>query len=313
MPVPTVILAAAALAQLTTSAPSLPSLSAIPQPRAKISLRYAGREAERPVPFEVVKGVIVFKLTVAGREASAILDNGAQQSLLDEAFARAAGLEVGAPDGAIVTLNGSAPKRRVSKVPLSIPGAFETEVPAMATMDMAALSRIVGRKIDFVFGADFFGTNVLAIDPARRMLRIGPRGGARLPPTIPAFDLSGERPHIQVLVNDRPVSLEVDLGSNDMLVLTPEAWARVGEGVNSGMSVRNRDVTDHTKSTQVQIERLPQIKLGPIQADNVTASIKPWPISQGDGSIGYGLLQRYLVIIDAGVNRMWLARPVPAP
>jgi predicted aspartyl protease len=307
------LIAAVALVQGPEPAATSAPKPAIAQPSSSITIRFAGPQAERPIPFEVVKGVVVFKVKIGGREATAVLDNGAARSVLDEAFAGGAGLEMGPPDGVVITQHGSAEKRRVSKVPLSIPGAFDVEIPAMSAIDMSGVSAILGRKVDFIFGADFFNITLVAIDASRQMMRIGPSGGMRLPPTIPFFALEGEQPHIEVLVNGKPVSVMVDLGSNNMLLLTPDAWKRVGRGIDSGMTTRNLNVIDATKSVEVQTEILPQIKIGPIDADNVTATIRPWSLSKGDGTIGFGLLQRYLVIIDAGQKRMWLARPAPRP
>jgi predicted aspartyl protease len=307
------LIAAVALVQGPAPAAASAPKPDIAQPSSSITVRFAGREGERPIPFEVVKGVAVFKVKIGDREAKAILDNGAARSVLDQAFARAAGLEVGPPDGVAITQHGSVEKRRVSKVPLSIPGAFDVEIPAMPAIDMSAVSTVLGRKIDFIFGADFFNITVVAIDASRQMMRIGPSGGVRLPPAIPMFSLEGEPPHIEVLINGKPVSVTVDLGSNNMLLLTPEAWTRVGGGINSGMTTRNLNVIDATRSIEVQTEILPQIKIGPIVADNVTATIRPWSLSEGDGTIGFGLLQRYLVVIDADHKRMWLARPAPHP
>lgn len=313
MTVLTALVAAVALVQGPAPAAAPAPKPAIARPGSSVTVRFAGPRAERPVPFEVVKGVVVFKVKIGDREATAVLDNGAARSVLDQAFARAAGLEIGPPDGVVITQHGPAEKRRVSKAPLSIPGAFDVEIPAMPAIDMSGVSAILGRKVDFIFGADFFNIAVVAIDASRQMMRIGPSGGVRLPPSIPLFALEGDQPHIEVLVNGKPVSVMVDLGSNNMLLLTPEAWTRVGRGVNSGMTTRNLNVIDATKSIEVQTEILPQIKIGPIDADNVTATVRPWPLSKGDGTIGFGLLQRYLVVIDAGQKRMWLARPAPRP
>lgn len=314
MPVLTAILSAAVIAQ--ASASPAPRAEPAPAPAQSepltLTMRFAGREGERPVPFEVAKGIVVFTVKIAGRDALAVLDNGAQGSLIDQSFAKEAGFQIGPSEGVIVTVAGSVPKRRVSNVPLSIPGAFETDIPALAAMDLSAVSRIVGKKINFVFGADFFNITTVMVDASRGMMRIGPRGAARLPPTIPVFAVAGERPHIQAAINGKPVSLMVDLGANNMLVLTPEAWARIGGSADSGRSHTNYSIIDGAKS-QVQTELLPSVTLGPIHADNVTASIQPWPISQGDGAIGFGLLRRFVVIADLGEKRLWLARPAAAP
>lgn len=314
MPVLTAILSAAILAQASASPTPQAAPAPTPAPSAplNLTLRFVGREGERPVPFEVAKGIVVFTVKIAGRDALAVLDNGAQGSLIDQSFAKEAGLQIGPPEGVIVTLAGSVPKRRVSNVPLSIPGAFETDVPALAAMDLSAVSKIVGKKIDFVFGADFFNITTVMVDASRGMMRIGPRAAARLPPTIPVFTVTGEQPHIEVTINGKPVSLMVDLGANDMVVLTPEAWARIGGGADSGRSHTNHSIIDGATS-QVRAELLPSVTLGPIRADNVRASIQPWPISKGDGAIGFGLLRRFVVIADLGENRLWLARPAPPP
>lgn len=67
------------------------------------------KDGRAPLAYALVEGNIVFKATLADREIWAILDTGAERSIVDVGFAGQARLTVGPPEGTIRTSTGPVP------------------------------------------------------------------------------------------------------------------------------------------------------------------------------------------------------------
>lgn len=273
---------------------------------------FLGRDKAAPTPYEIVEGLIVFRVSVAGREVWAILDNGAQRSLMDEAFAREAGLTPGVPSGDYIAPSGAKlPRRPVFDVSLVVPGAFEAKLPTVQALNTAVMSKHMGRKIDFVFGADLAGLLVIQADPERRSLRMGPSGAVRAAPGVPLLALLDGTAQVQAMIGGKPVRLTIDLGSNSGVTLTPQAWDRLGLGIETHPGVRtNAD----GRPQRIETAMLPQIRLGDVTVEAVQATIGPWAgVDVVDGVIGMGVVGRYPFLLDIRQGKLWLREKPPIP
>lgn len=267
--------------------------------------RFVPLAARKTAPYELVQGHIIFKAVVAGRDVWALLDTGAERSLIDISLATSAGLSVGAPEGTLRTSTGSfIPKRRVSNVRIAIADQLEIQSPAVAGMDMTALSEAVGRKIEFVLGAEFLSLTALKLDPVRRTLDLYPSGALRPPSGFPSLPLKGGY-RIEILVDAKPVLVDLDLGAAGALTLEPEAWARVGPA-------NARVVTGETKGADGQGRTsdfgvLPLMAIGDNRFTNVRTKIMPWSDKDTEGAVGMALLDQLLIVLDVKAGTMWLA------
>ncbi|UIJ45270.1 retroviral-like aspartic protease family protein [Sphingomonas cannabina] len=268
-----------------------------------VQLRFLTKDKRAPVQYETAGNLILFKANVAGRDVLALLDNRASPSLIDAGLAQAAGLAFGTKTKMIRTATGELPARLALSVPVAIPGQLTIQGPA-AAVDLAPLSKLVGRKIEYVLGAEHFRELSVNVDPGRRTFQLAPSGAAKPPEAFPMVALRGDRPQIEVTVNGQTLLLTVDMGASDGLSLMPAAWARLGikDAQLSGKLVAGGEGQLH----MVDSARLPEVGIGPVAQKDVPATIKPWPAEFGDGLLGMGLLGRFFFVMDVKAGKLWL-------
>jgi predicted aspartyl protease len=253
----------------------------------------------------LVRGHIVFKARVEGRDVWALLDTGAQRSIVDIALATAAGRAVGLPEGTIrSSTNFAIPKRRVSNVSISLPNQIDIQSPAVVGMDMSAMSGAMGRKIEFVLGADFLSLMAFKVDPGPQALEFYPSGALAPPPGFPSIPLRAGY-GIEILVGDRPVLVELDLGATSALILDPSAWARVGSPSAKLSPGGTRGVDGQVQV--VDFTTVPSVKIGSNQYSDVRAKIMPWSNGDLEGAVGMELMDRLFMVLDVRAEKFWLA------
>lgn len=283
---------------------------AAPTPEIQVQVRFAPLNAHKPSPYELVHGHVVFKATVAGRDVWALLDTGAERSLIDTALAADAGLRIDAAQGSLRTSTGaSIPKRRVSDVQIKIADQLDIQSPAVAGLDMAAMSEAMGRKVSFVLGADHLSQLAVKLDPTKRTLDLYPSGALRAPAGFPSVPLKGGY-SVEVLVDGKPVLVELDLGASGALTLEPEAWARVGPANARVERGETLGVDGHPRAADFGV--LPVVNLGANRFANVRTKIMPWSGDETEGAIGMDILDQLFIVLDAKAGTLWLARPQPA-
>ena len=141
-----VLLAALAGAPVLAAA-ATPDPAAPPPRSMSFSLRAVPAESRGPLPYELVRGLIVFKMAVNGKEALAILDTGASRSIVDLNFALANGLAVSSETQTGTTPNGTITVRLVDNVSIALPGQFEGSLPQIGALDLASVQANAGRNI----------------------------------------------------------------------------------------------------------------------------------------------------------------------
>lgn len=261
-----------------------------------LTIRFFGKsEQGGPAPYELANDRMVVKARVAGRAVWALLDNQAERSLIDARFASDAGFRIDPPSGTVKTSFGEIPKRRVSDVPILIPGQFEMRAPAIAAADLKLLSQAVGREISYVIGGDMFGLFALLIDPGKGTFQIERGGSAKVSDALLPIPLREGSGRFEATINGKPVTLAIDLGSRAALRLSAEAWTRIAPQIAGA----HPTMTGTARATGVTI--------GPVTGTDVDVEIGPLLGEQADGVVGMGFLKRYLVVLDLQQNKLWLA------
>jgi predicted aspartyl protease len=276
----------------------------------QFTIEFAAQQERAAVPYELVRGVVMFKALVNGREVWAMLDNRATTSLIDATFARSLGLEL-IPDAARVNApTGSLERWHVREVDLSIPGQARTRAPATAT-DLAPLSTAAGQSISLIVGKEYFDGLVFLFTPHDRHFQLGPSGSLTLPATTPFVVLQNSRPQIEVLVAGQPTVLTVDLGYNGDIALSQDAWDRLGMGALP--TVPNQSVYIDGAVVEGAVTTIEEVSLGPARVGRVKVAVLPAVPDDRDGLVGFGLLSRLIFAIDVKAQRLWLIAPAPQP
>jgi hypothetical protein len=300
------LLAAAALLAQPAAEHPLPAPAAGP---AQAGLRghltiHAPAAAQRHWVHYSRADIILFRATVAGREAWALLDTGADHSIIDSGLARAAGLAVAGSGPAIRTPTGVMTSGIVRDVTLAIPDHLTVQMTIAPEADLSRLSAQLGQPVGFVLGWDVLGQVALVVDPGRQAFWIARSDEVRAPAGSRALPFSREGRRLPVRIGDHELSLLLDLGHNGVIGLRPEAWALVappGTETTAGRSLQAEG-----EVTPIRLGRLPQVTLGNATLNNVPTSIRPLANISADGIIGMGLFRRVGFLLDAPGGRMWL-------
>ena len=164
-------------------------------------------EAQRAqVEYQTVKGRVVFRAKLGEREVWALLDNGADRTLIELETARAMGLKLDTAKGQVYGAGGgSLTSQWVEGVPVSIPGQFTARMP-MLGLDMRAASKILGHRIELVIGADMLMYMALKIDPFTRQFHLTHTGRMDGVAGHRAIAMRGKRALVEMRIEGKPVS-----------------------------------------------------------------------------------------------------------
>ena len=185
------------------------------------------RKDRRPVDFEFVHGLIMFRATVAGQSSWVVLDNGAGSSLLDANFAKAQSLQLAGPLPPLQTATGMVERQRVNGVSVEIPHQLKFTSPFSAA-DLALPSKSLGRPVTMVMGRPFTSNMGFLIYSSRRQFILGPSGKLRIPPGTKYAPLLNELPQVNIEIDGQPLVATIDLGSDSAVKVSQSAWARLG-------------------------------------------------------------------------------------
>lgn len=296
-----------ALALLPVAAPAF-SRAALVQKRSPpllsepFQIRFDDEATRKPALLEIAQGLALIPVSVAGRNAWALLDNEVGVSLIDSDFARAAGLSVTKRAGTLETGRGRVSLRQVGRVAVVVPGQMRFE-RSWRAVDLAPMGAVAGRKVDLVLGAEFFGSLAFAIAPEQGRFEVAPSGSFAPPAGTPLLTLSRAHPHVDVVVNGQLLSLIVDLGFDGLVALAPRAWAKV---IPADARTLQRTITTlDGKPFSAQSALAQDIRLGPLHVSDGEVSQRPVPAGE-DGFLGMGLLLKSSFILDIKAGKLWL-------
>jgi hypothetical protein len=223
-----------------------------------------------------------------------LLDSGAGASVLDVSAARA----MGCPLGSVRTVRGvggRAAAYDVAGLKLCASGVALPS-PRLA-LDLSALSRACGRRVDGLIGADFFQARIVQVDFGAQKLRL--LTPAELPRTAVALPLAlrGDAWCVRASINSGK-----------------DGWARVDTGCDTAVEwVTTARSTQSTAGTSIAAaagssEAVPAtLQLGPLRMAEMPTGFRTTPIFAGEsGLLGNRLLERFTVTFDVAKKRLFL-------
>lgn len=199
-----------------------------PEPR----LAFADGRATPWLPYARRASVPTVRVRIAGREIFALIDSGAQYSVIDRAFAA----ELPEQGRALFDIplvaygvGGGSQVGRGTTLDLDLPGLMVTRLRA-AILDLGPLASAEGLQTPLIIGRDLLEQVVLAMEPARRHVRLVAREAfvrpADLAPTT--VHLAGGAMVAAVTVEGVDVDAVVDTGASSLLALDRESATNAG-------------------------------------------------------------------------------------
>jgi predicted aspartyl protease len=258
----------------------------------------------QPVAIEMHNGRIFVPAELAGHASEALLDSGAEMTLVDTGYAREIGLTATGGDK-VQGSGGEAEARFAEGVTLRVAGKTLTGL-TVAILDLSDISKRLngGVPIHMIVGREFFDSGRWSIDLRRGTLAAASRDetprGIRLPLTsthgIEALPASAE--------GLPPVLAVLDLGNGSGVMVGKTYADRVGF---------TRDGRPQTRAQGGGIgggRERPVVTLSRLEVagkvfHTVPATIDETPSAE-DLNIGTGILGAFRITVDYAEHAVWL-------
>lgn len=242
-------------------------------------------------------------VTIQGVETEALLDSGAEMTLLDTGFASHAGLVAFGEEEARGTGEGT--ERVQFAQGVTILAAGETLADRMvAVMDLGDISaRLIGSPLTAILGREFFDAGAIYLDIEEGILEAAPSGRAPQGDMVQLSDAHGIK-QMPVLINGQPVLADFDLGNGGDILLSAafaEAAGLLAEDNILGTATGG-GIGGPVERTLVRIDSL---TIGSATLHGLTGAVSP--SSDGaDMNVGVPVLRGFRMVIDFPQGRVWL-------
>jgi predicted aspartyl protease len=251
---------------------------------------------------KVVGNRLYVPATVNGHQVEALLDSAAEISIAD--VAAASGLGLG--QGTDVTARGSGGEQQARVVPeanVEALGVTLKGVP-LAIIDLSDVgARLLGRRIDFILGRDFFDTARLAIDISGGS--IAAVSGPEKPPGV-ELTLTEHDGIVAIPVEfaGKTVQADFDLGNGTgVLISRPQAQ-------RAGLKVVGIEPAGGIGGAAArEVVFLPSLAIAGKRFSHVRAHIDPQD-NAGDLNISVSQLRQFRIVTDFAAKKVWLD-PIP--
>ncbi|HTJ24270.1 MAG TPA: aspartyl protease family protein [Gemmatimonadaceae bacterium] len=268
------------------------------------------------LPVDVWNNHIYVKVCIAGRELDFILDTGAGSTSLDLNTARQLGVGL----GQTLTVGGAGAGRvegaRIQGASVTLAGTSITQ-PVVLAIDLSRLPPREAHRMDGILGDDFIERNVLAIDYARRELRIYDRDSFHYdgPGTAVPLTLINRFPHIDAAVKladgeTVPGRFVIDVGSGAALSLAKPFVDEHRLRERVGPTIRRSASGGIGGMTTTEFGRVATLSIGSVDLSRPVVQLYgdsagvfsrsgPWV-----GNIGGAILRRFTLFLDYHAKRM---------
>ena len=250
-------------------------------------------------PLKFVNGRLFIPATVNGVETEALLDSGAEGTIVDPALAAKAKFSAGTPQ-LIKGSAGSEQARLVEGVTLSTLG-LELHPEAIVVLDLSDLSsRLIRRPTQAIVGRELFDAARLRIDLSGGTISVV---GKDATPPGAKLALTGHAgiEGIPVRANGVAAQAEFDLGNGSDVMISRDLAKKLhlkilGKRAGGGIG----------GAIQRDFVRLSRLKVAGRTFRNLTATIDDQP-SHNDMNVGTSILKNFLITTDFKDRSVWLA------
>lgn len=249
-------------------------------------------------PLKFINGRLFIPAKVNQVATEALLDSGAEATIVDPALAARARF----PEGTPQTMKGSGGEAQARIVEGVTVGALGVQLhpEAVVVLDMSDLSaRLIKRPTQAIVGRELFDAARLKIDIGRRQIAVVSRtdspAGTRLPLTEHAGIES-----VPVLANGTRAQAEFDLGNGSNVMISRDLVKRLKLpiiGKKSGGGIGGAVERDFV--------RLNSLEVAGMRFRNVLATIDDQD-SHNDMNIGTGILKNFRITTDFKGRAVWL-------
>ena len=260
-------------------------------------------QAASAAPLELFNNRLFIPVTVNGVSTTALLDSGAEMTILDDDFARRLGLQ--SQGSATAHGSGAATMQASFADDVRIDLGFATHSFRTGIIDLGEVSqRLIGRNVDLIVGRDMFDRERLRIDmiggSIDRVTADAAPAGVRLPMTnrrgVPAIQASIE--------GGAPAEAVFDLGNGSEVLIGSAYAARIGLNAPERV-VERRQGGGLGGARQRDIVRLRSLTVAGREFRDLPAAIDPGS-SASDVNLGTSVLRHFIITADFAGQAIWL-------
>lgn len=244
-------------------------------------------------------GRLFIPATVNGVATEALLDSGAEGTIVDPALALKAKFAAGTPQ-VIKGSAGTEPARIVEGVTVQALG-IELHPEAVVVLDMTDLSnRLIKRRTSAIVGRELFDAARLRIDINRGEIAVAEKGATPSGRKLPLTAHAGIEA-IPVRANGVDAQAEFDLGNGSDAMISRDLAKKLHLKVLGSRS--GGGIGGAVKRDYVHLDRL---EVAGRTFRDVTATIDDQP-SHNDMNVGTSILKNFLITTDFKDRAVWLA------
>jgi hypothetical protein len=263
---------------------------------------FAAFAADNPaVPLTVRADRLFLPIEVNGQRTEALLDSAAESSLIDPRFAHQLKLQISGQ----ATARGSGGQEGAQFAQVSVQAASLTlKNLTVAVLDLSDVSRrLVGTRVEFILGREFFDAARLRVDIDRGTLRVLSRTSPVNGTALVLTDHAGIE-SVPVQVEGVAAAADVDLG-NGSEVLIGKGFAERNGFLTPGRVIATRSGGGIGGKRDREILRLSTLQVGGSTFADVEAAVDAMD-NAGDLNLGVRILRHFIVVTDFAQHRMWL-------
>jgi predicted aspartyl protease len=253
---------------------------------------------------------IVAEVELNGHKLPALLDTGAEISVVDSSIAKEIGLKAGGSYG-IDAMNGKQAPAQKASIDQLVVGGFIRKGGIVAVADLSAMRQAAKQPFAMMLGADVLSQVALFVDRDNLTLMVIPNNakanGANW--TAPLrFQQPGNLIMTNLSVDGHPMTVKFDTGAQDELILRDVKWAEI---VPPTARVTTLAGADAAGPSVVSLVRLNDVRIGDKSIGDAIATRVSSASSTGqsDGILGMGILSRYTLFLNPQTGVMVLTEP----
>lgn len=268
------------------------------------------------IPFDLFRGNrMIIPARINGHETEVLLDTGASATTLDRGYARSIGL----PQGTKIQGKGPGGIVEAELVPgMTVEiGGMRLEKMNVGVMDLAPVSRSLGRRITVILGREFFNSAVVSIDWAASRLEV--HSPQSFSPRIDAvrIDVTRMGPFNTIPVSvagGEPIPALLDVGNGGALALPRTYWASRPDLASLRSAETRLGGVGGLSAARAVV--MPRVTLAGRSFTNVPSVLSE---SGNDhdptqmANVGIGLLKQFKLDLDLGRDRIYLTPRPDAP
>lgn len=254
-------------------------------------------------------GQIIVPIKVNGEDASAVLDNGADLTVLDRAFAARLGvISSGAGRAASRLLNMGFERGR--KATLTLGGVSWTAAPTIVDLASIPLSPLARPPVVAIIGEEFFALRVVEIDFVGQRLVLHDRNGFTAPAGYTQAALKSVTCAVLHAAVEGKGDLDVmfDLGGSGHLTFPKGQFAnRLMAGRLSTPAEAIGFQGGEARTTSIPRFSVRDITLAGVRLTDIPADLGAWNAANAaDVRVNVEVASRLDLIFDSAGKRMWL-------